>query len=264
MCTKTKSPKEIGLQLYSVREDMKQDPVETVKKVGEMGYTFVEAAGYANGLFYGMTPEDFKTLVETSGMKFISSHTGQNLPDSSNYESTMAWWDQCIEAHQKAGVKYIVQPWMDKAGYATLDSLKMYCDYFNAVGEKCKEKGILFGYHNHHKEFSTLEGETIYTFMLDNTDPGKVFFQLDLYWIQEGKGDAITYFNNYPGRFRLWHVKDEKELGESGKMDFKSLFAHAQESGMEHFIVEVERYNFEPMVSIQRSLEYLQNADYIK
>lgn len=264
MCSGSKPAKEIGIQLYSVRDDMKKEPRETVKKVGEMGYSFVEAAGYADGLFYGMSPTDFKALVEESGMKFLSSHTGRDLPDSSNYEATMAWWDQCIDAHKAAGVKYIVQPWMGEVGYASLDGLKQYCDYFNAVGEKCNQNGILFGYHNHSKEFSTLEGETIYDFMLTNTDPEKVFFQLDLYWIQEGGGDALTYFSNYPGRFKLWHVKDEKELGASGKMNFAPIFAQANTAGMQHIIVEVEKYDYEPLVSIQKSLEYLQNADFVK
>lgn len=264
MCTPGQKTKDIGLQLYSVRDDMKQAPQETVKKVGEMGYTFVEAAGYADGLFYGMSPADFKALVEASGMKFTSSHTGHDLPDSTNYEETMAWWDQCIDAHKQAGVKYIVQPWMGKVGYESLDGLKRYCEYFNEVGEKCQENGLLFGYHNHSKEFNELEGVTIYDFMLQNTDPDKVFFQLDLYWIQEGGGDALTYFNEYPGRFKLWHIKDEKELGASGKMNFEPIFENADMAGMEKIIVEVERYDFEPLVSVEKSLEYLQNAPFVE
>jgi sugar phosphate isomerase/epimerase len=263
MCT-TKESKEIGLQLYSVRDAMKEAPQETVKQIGEMGYTFVEAAGYADGQFYGMDPAEFTALVEASGMKFISSHTGQDLPDSASWDETMAWWDQCIDAHVEAGVKYIVQPWMGSVGYESLEGLKDYCDYFNAVGQKCRDKGIVFGYHNHDREFTELDGEVIYDFMLNNTDPSKVFFQLDLYWIQEGGKDAVDYFNNYPGRFLLWHVKDEKELGESGNMDFKPVFDLSEKAGVEYIIVEVEKYNYEPVVSVEKSLEYLQNADFVK
>ena len=263
MCT-TKEKKEIGIQLYSVRDDMKEAPVETVRKVGEMGYTFIEAAGYADGLFYGMDPNEFSALVEDNGMKFLSSHTGQALPDSASWDSTMAWWDECIDAHLAAGVKYIVQPWMGDEGYNSLDGLKKYCNYFNAIGKKCSEKGIRFGYHNHDGEFSELEGEIIYDYMLRNTDPENVFFQLDLYWIKEGGKQAVDYFKEYPGRFLLWHVKDEKELGASGEMDFETSFAMAQEAGVQYLIVEVEKYNFEPLESIEKSLHYLQNAEFVK
>lgn len=263
MCT-TKEKKEIGLQLYSVRDAMKEAPVETVKSVGAMGYTFVEAAGYADGKFYGMEPEEFKALVEESGMTFLSSHTGQALPDSAGWDSTMAWWDQCIDAHVAAGVRYIVQPWMGEKGYNSLAGLKQYCDYFNEVGKRCREKGIVFGYHNHAGEFAELEGEVIYDFMLQNTNPENVFFQLDLYWIKEGGKNAVDYFNKYPGRFLHLHVKDEKELGASGEMDFKSSFALADKAGVDYLIVEVEKYNFDPLVSVEKSLEFLQNADFVR
>lgn len=263
MCSTT-GKKDIGLQLYSLRDAMAESPVETIKKVGEMGYTFVEAAGYGDGKFYGMEPAEFKSLVEESGMKFLSSHAGQALPDSSTWESTMAWWDQCIEAHSTAGVKYIVQPWMGEKGYNSLDGLKQYCDYFNEVGKKCRENGIIFGYHNHDGEFAELEGEVIYDFMLQNTNPENVFFQLDLYWIKEGGKNAVDYFNNYPGRFLQLHVKDEKELGASGEMDFESSFALADKAGVDYLIVEVEKYDFDPLVSVEKSLEFLQNADFVR
>ncbi len=107
---------EIGLQLWSVREDMKSDAVTTVKKIGDIGYSFIEAAGYNNGQFYGMLPLEFKTLLNNNGIEFLSSHTGKALPDSAEWESTMAWWDTCINAHALAGVEYIVQPFMDKKG----------------------------------------------------------------------------------------------------------------------------------------------------
>ncbi|MGK7393439.1 MAG: sugar phosphate isomerase/epimerase family protein [Candidatus Cyclobacteriaceae bacterium M3_2C_046] len=256
--------KNIGIQLYSVRDDMKNDPAGTVAKVGEMGYKFVETAGYSDGKFYGMEPVEFKKVVEEAGMKFVSSHTGQDVPDKETWDETMAWWDQSIAAHKAAGVKYIVQPWMGEVGYSSLAGLKQYCDYFNAVGQKCKEAGIQFGYHNHAKEFEELEGEVIYDYMLKNTDPELVTFQLDLYWINEGGKNAMDYFAKYPGRFKLWHVKDEKELGESGKMDFKTVFENQDDSGMEYYIVEVERYNYEPLESVNKSIQYLQDAEYVK
>jgi len=261
-----KEKKDIGVQLYSVRDAMNADPRGTVDSIGKIGYTFVEAAGYGEGKFYGMEPAVFKALVDSNGMQFLSSHTGQNLPDSASWDKTMAWWDQAIAAHKDAGVKYIVQPWMDSVGYASLAGLKRYCDYFNAVGEKCNAAGIKFGYHNHDKEFSQLDSTIIYDFMLKNTDSTKVMFQLDLYWITKGGKKPVDYFNNYPGRFILWHVKDEKELGAkaSSIMDFKPIFEGAEKSGMKHIIVEVERYDFDPIQSVRMSWDFLNKAEYVK
>lgn len=263
-CTEEAAKKEIGLQLWSVREAMNEDAVGTIQKVGEIGYTFIETAGYSDGKFYGMEPDTFVQLAEENGLEFLSSHTGKALPTEEQWDSVMMWWDACIEAHAEAGVSYIVQPWMGSAGYDSLSGLQAYCDYFNAVGEKCAAKGIKFGYHNHDKEFQELEGVTIYDYMLQNTDPEKVFFQLDLYWIDHGGADAITYFEEYPGRFLLWHVKDEAEVGASGNMDFARIFAEAEKAGMEKIIVEVEQYNFDPLVSVEKSYEYLNNAEFVE
>ncbi len=255
----------IGLQLYSVRKAMNKDPRATVAEVGKIGYKFVETAGYGNGKFYGMDPVEFKTLCEDNGLQFLGSHTGQNLPTAENWDKTMAWWDECIDAHAAAGVKWIVQPWMGKEGYESLDGLKAFCKYFNAVGEKCNAKGIRFGYHNHSNEFTTeFDGKPVYDWMLELTDPEKVMFQLDLYWITEGGKNAVDYFNKYTGRFELWHIKDKEEVGASGNMDFKSIFAASKKAGVKYGIVEVEEYNFEPIVSCQKSLEFLNAATYVK
>lgn len=263
-CEKPAPRKNIGLQLYSLRDSIGQDVPGTLQKVGDMGYTFVEAAGYRDGKFYGMDPVEFKKLCETSGLAFLGSHTGRDVPDSASYEETMAWWDQCIDAHAAAGVKWIVQPFMGRTGYESLEGLKKYCDYFNTVGEKCQAKGILFGYHNHDKEFSTtLDSMVVYDFMLQNTDPAKVMFQIDLYWCVIGGKNPVDYFNNYPGRFYLWHIKDEAEVGTSGKVDFAAIWPSLELSGMKYGIVEVERYNFEPFESCKMSVDYLNNADFV-
>lgn len=264
-CTPEKPAKEVGLQLWSVREDMQKDAKGTIEKVGAMGYKFIEAAGYGDGKFYGMDPADFKALVDTNGMTFYASHTGQAVPDSANWESSMAWWDAAIAAHKAAGVSYIVQPFMDSVGYTTLAGVQRYCDYFNAIGEKCNAAGIRFGYHNHDGEFKELEGQIIYDYMLKNTDPAKVMFEMDLYWVTVGGKNPVDYFNAYPGRFELWHVKDKAEVGgKDTKIDFKPIFENAEKAGMKKFIVEVEEYNFTPIESVQKSLEFLQNAEYVK
>jgi sugar phosphate isomerase/epimerase len=99
--------------------------------------------------------------------------------------------------------------------------------------------------------------------MLKNTDPAKVMFEMDLFWITKGGKNPVDYFNAYPGRFELWHVKDQAEVG-AGPMDFKPIFENAEKSGMKKIVVEVEEYNFTPIESVQKSLEYLQNAEFVK
>ncbi len=256
--------KDIGLQLYSIRDSIMKDVPAAIAKVGKMGYKFVEPADYQDGKLYGMEPAAFKALCLSNGMTVLSSHVGQELPDSANFEKTMAWWDACIDAHVAVGAKFLVQPFMGASAYRSLDTLKRYCDYFNMIGEKCKAKGIQFGYHNHDKEFSTkLDGQTIYDYMLTNTDPEKVTFEMDLYWTRIGGADPVAYFNKYPGRFELWHIKDKKEIGADDFMNFPAIWAAAKVSGMQYGIVEVEEYNFDEFTSCQKSLDFLNNAPYV-
>ena len=261
---KKETEKFIGIQLWSVRNDMNADPAGTLKALGEMGYGFIEAAGYNDGKFYGMDPVEFKELVEANGMKFLGSHTGQDIPEDVDMDEVMAWWDKALDAHKAAGVEYVVMPWMGRTGHESLAGLKRYCDYFNAVGEKANSKGLRFGFHNHAEEFKELEGEVIYDFMLNNTDPEKVMFQIDLYWVVVGGADPVDYFQRFPGRFESWHVKDEQEVGASGNIDFERIWGYAELSGMESYVVEVEDYNYEPLESVRISLEYLMNADFVK
>jgi sugar phosphate isomerase/epimerase len=263
-CKMGTTKKNIGLQLYSLRDSMKTNPVKTVEAVGKIGYAFVEPAGFSDGKFYGMAPADFKSLIEKNGMVTISSHTGQAVPDSAHWESTMAWWDACIAAHAEIGTKYIIQPFMDSIGYQSIAGLQRYCDYFNAVGEKCSAKGIKFGYHNHSEEFKQVEGQVIYDYMLTHTDSSKVTFEMDLYWAQQGGADIIAYFNKYPKRFQLWHVKDVKEVGASGTMDFKTIFENTKLAGMKYPIVECEEYTKTPFEGVTQSFEFLNKADYVK
>lgn len=260
-----KPQKNIGLQLYSIRDSIMKNVPAAIEKVAKMGYKFVEPAGYEDGKLYGMAPAAFKALCQKNGLTILSSHVGQFLPDPASYAKTMAWWDTCIEAHVAAGAKFLVQPFMGDGAYRSLDTLKRYCEYFNTIGEKCKAKGIRFGYHNHDKEFSTkLEGQTIYDFMMANTDPKKVMFEMDLYWAVVGGAKPVDYFNKYPGRIELWHIKDKKEIGGAGTMmDWAAIWAAAPKSGMQYGIVEVEEYKFDQFTSCQKSLDFLNNAPYV-
>lgn len=257
--------KVIGLQLYSVRDSMSASPQRTIKAVADMGYKYVEAAGYNNGMFYGMTPKAFKALLKSNGIYMLSSHAGQSAPDAAKWDETMAWWDKCIDAHIEAGAKYIIQASMDGSAYASLAGAKRYSEYFNAVGAKCKAKGILFGYHNHDKEFADIDGTTVEDYLLQNTDPSKVFFQLDLWWIHVSGKKALDYFNKYPGRFLFYHVKDEEEVGASGKIDFKPFFVNAKKAGAKYFVVEAEKSSVgNSLESAKKSIDFLMKAKYVK
>ncbi len=230
-----------------------------------MGYTGVEAASYGDGKFYGLSPEEFKKSIEDVGMEVLSSHTARPLADSipaTNWDEVWAWWDTAIKAHKEAGMKYIVTPWMKTP--ATLADLKAYCDYYNQIGEKCNAAGLRFGYHNHNFEFKEIEGELMYDYMLKNTDPSKVFFQMDVYWVGEGGKNPVDYFNEYPGRFELLHIKDELELGKSGKVDFESIYNNAETAAAKYMIVEVERYTGTPLDGVKESYDFLNDAPYVK
>lgn len=260
-----KKNKDIYLQLYSLRDDIKADYAGTIAKVAEMGYTGVEAAGYNDGKFYGLEPADFKKSIEDAGLKVLSSHAGRPLAENTadtNWDETWAWWDTAIQAHKDAGMKYLVVAWIPTP--KTLVDLQAYCDYFNQIGEKCNAAGIRFGYHNHNFEFTEVEGELMYDYMLNNTDPSKVFYQMDVYWVMEGGKNPVDYFNNYSGRFEVLHIKDETELGRSGKMNFEDIFNNIDKSGAKYLVVEVERYTGTPVEGVQESFNFLNDATYVK
>ncbi len=261
--------KDIAIQLYSVRDDIKEDFSgfdSSIKALGGMGYTAIEAANYDNGKFYGKTPEEFKTAIEAAGLRVLSSHASRDLgttkPEEIKWDEIWAWWDQCIDAHKAAGMQYIVTPWMPKP--ETLAGLKIYCDYYNKIGEKCKAKGLKFGYHNHDFEFQEIEKQVMYDYMIENTDPNLVCFEMDVYWVVRGGKSPVDYFNKYPKRFELLHIKDNKELGQSGMVGFDAIFKNTDASGVKHLVVEVEKYNYAPIESVQKSLDYLLNDPLVK
>ncbi|MDR0824893.1 MAG: sugar phosphate isomerase/epimerase [Prevotella sp.] len=258
--------KDIALQLYSLRSDIAKDYDGTVQKAGDAGYTAVEAASYDDGKFYGKTPEEFKASIENAGMTVLSSHTGKGLSDTElatkDFSESLKWWDRCIAAHKAAGMKYIVTPSMPVP--KTLKDLQTYCEYYNEIGKRCKENGMSYGYHNHSYEFVKIEDKVMYDYMLENTDPEYVFFEMDVYWAIRGGQSPVDYFNKYKNRFTLLHIKDNKELGQSGMVGFDAIFKNTDAAGTKHLIVEVEQYNFTPIESVKKSLEYLQNCPLVK
>ena len=274
---KAKPKKEISVQLYSVRsildgvnKDGNADAKYTgiLNKLSAMGYSAVEAANYdqGRGTFYGRTPQQFKNDVEKSGMKVLSSHTSHGLSGeelaSGDFSKALDWWRKCISDHKAAGMKYIVCPWMDVP--KTLKDLSTYCRYYNEIGKMCKAAGMSFGYHNHAHEFQKVEDKVMYDYMLENTDPELVFFQMDLYWVVRGQSSPVSYFKRYPGRFKIFHVKDDKEIGQSGMVGFDAIFRNADKAGLKDVVIEVEQYTMPVEESVKVSLDYMFDSPFVK
>jgi len=262
--------KNIGLQLYSLRDDINKSPGninDIIVKVGKMGYKYVETANYSDSKFYGLTPQELKAKLAAAGMFALSSHTGRSLAQDvskTKWDEVWAWWDQAIADHKAAGMKFIVIASIPVP--ETLEGLQAYCDYFNKIGEKCNAAGLKFGYHNHHQEFEKKysDGSVMYDYMVTHTDPSKVFFEMDVYWVMMGHRSPVELFKKYPGRFLVLHIKDEKEVGQSGMVGFDAIFNNIKTAGSKYLIVEVERYDLPPIESVKASLDYLNNAPFVK
>ena len=249
--------KNIGIQLVSVHKEMLKKPEQTLIQLGRMGYSYVETFVYKDGGFYGRSPEQFKVMVEKSGMKFLGSMTFFDPEDKNGDAAINTWWNKTIQDHKKAGVEYLSTSNSKLKGIKTIKELKEYSNYYNKVGKLCKENGLKFVYHNHADEFLKVEGVTIYDYFLQNTNPEYVYFQSDVYWMQVGGVNPVHYFKTYPKRFISWHVKDYKELGASRKIDFKDIFNHQEIAGVQYILSEVEEYSFPPLFSVGLAWEYI-------
>ncbi|KKO92538.1 sugar phosphate isomerase [Sphingobacterium sp. Ag1] len=260
--------KEIGLQLYSVREEIGKNVNfdQILQKISALGYTGVEAAGYKDGKLYNLSPQEFKAKVEKAGMKVISSHATKTLSEkelsSGDFTESLKWWDECIATHKAAGMKYIVTPWMDVP--KTLKDLETQCRYLDAVGAKCRQQGIIYGYHNHSHEFRKVEDKVMYDYMLEHTNPENVFFEMDVYWAVMGQVSPVDYFNKYAGRFKALHIKDHREIGQSGMVGFDAIFNNSKVAGLQYIFVELEETRNDIYTGLQQSIDYLKKASFVK
>ena len=250
----------IGLQLYTVRKEINEDLIGTLKKVAEIGYKSIELAGYRNGQFYGMTPKEFKNITDDLGLKILSTHNGIR-PEHI---------DKIAEDVASIGIEYCVLPMLGNSQRKTLDDYKKQAELFNTYGEVCKKSGIQFAYHNHAFEFELMEGKIPYEILVEGTDPDLVKFEMDLFWIIKGGYKPQTYFNKYPGRFALWHVKDQDpetgkytEVG-SGNINFEEIYGQASRSGMQYFFVELDNSDRPALESIKISFDYLNKAKFVQ
>jgi sugar phosphate isomerase/epimerase len=252
----------VGVELYTVRDQMKADFEGTIAKVAAIGYKEVEFAGY-----FDHTPQQVRALLDKNGLTAPSVHVQWDELDDK--------FPAVIDASKTIGMSYIVNPWVPEELRKSPDAWKMVADKFNHCGEQTKKAGIQFAYHNHWFEFLPVNGKRPYDELLALCDKDLVKMEMDLCWITAAGGDPIKYFAQYPGRFPLVHVKDLKTLPHvtaggaqnygdtvdltevgSGIIDWKKIFVHSEQAGIKHYIVEHDN-PAKPFDSIRTSYEYL-------
>jgi sugar phosphate isomerase/epimerase len=262
-CKSTSISKDVrenfGLQLYTLRDVLPNNPKDVLTQVASFGYKQIESYEHKDlGIFWGMKNTEFKKLMDDLGMKIVSSHCDINKD-----------FDRKAAEAAEIGMKYLICPYLGPQ--KTIDDFKKFAATFNQRGETCKKNGIKFGYHNHDYGFIPVDGQLPQDVMMQNTDKNLVDFEMDIYWVVTAGQDPIAWINKYPGRFKLSHIKDRKkgaplserevsvDLG-TGGIDFKSILKEAGKKGMEYYIVEQEAYeNTTPLAAAKADADYLKN-----
>ncbi len=267
----------VGIQLYSVRDEMKADPLGTLKQIAGMGYKHVEHANYVDRKFYGYPAAEFKKVLNDLGLSMPSGHTvlGPKHWDAAKNDFTDSW-KYTVEDAATLGQNYVISPWLDQSLRKSKDDLLRNMEIFNKSGELCKKSGMKFGYHNHDFEFSEKFGdETMYDIMLKNTDPDLVMQQLDIGNLYNGGANAAEVVKKYPGRFESLHVKDEIKA-EGGNEKYESTILGKgivnvrevidlckKSGGTFHYIIEQESYQGKtPIASVKEDLEIMKQWGY--
>jgi sugar phosphate isomerase/epimerase len=264
----------LGLQLYSVREQLAADFLGTLKHLAALGYREVEAAG-----FFGHSPAEVKQAMATAGLSLVSAH----FPA---FELNRSFDDQ-LAFCKALDLQYMIcsfpgikdpsrlkdQSFRSVVQSFTLDDYRWNAGLFNTWGRKAKAEGIHFGYHNHTMEFAPQQGTVPLDEMIRLTDPDLVTFELDCGWVVVGGADPVTYLRRYPTRISMLHIKDFKaatkpasvidppdaaELGR-GTQDFSRVFAAASRSNIRHAFVEQEAFNMPPFESLRIDAEYMKH-----
>jgi sugar phosphate isomerase/epimerase len=252
--------KKIGLQLYSLRDIIVKDPQSVLKKVADFGYKELEAYGYNDAAIFGMKYKDFTDYAKGLGMQVTSGHhaLGKSETMKAMKGTVMNGWEKAVSDAKESGQEFMV------VAYLAEDERKDYkgaCEALNKAGEVCNKYGIRLNYHNHDFEFEKFEGQVAYDLMLKELDPKLVGMEMDLYWMQVANQNPLDYFAKHPGRFEQWHVKDmdktnpkqQVDVG-TGRIDFKSIFAKAEQAGLKHFYIEQEAYPISSIDSIEKSI----------
>lgn len=252
----------LGLQLYTVRTAMEKDFDGTLAKVAAAGYQEVEFAGY-----FDQDPKKVRAILDRHKLSAPSAHI--------DYPTVETKLDQALAAARVIGHRFLVNPWIDEEMRKQPDIWQRVAATFNRAGETCRKAGIQFAYHNHHFEFVPVNGVAPFDLLLKECDPNLVKMELDLCWITVARKDPLTYFERYPGRFPLVHVKGLKKIpegqapvpfdqaipnitdvGVNDVVDWKRIFAKSSQAGIRHYFVEHDQPPT-PFESIQTSATYL-------
>lgn len=219
-----------GLQLYTLRDLMAQSVADTLKLVANVGYSQLEFAGY-----FDQSPKQLRQIMDSEGLSAPSCHVPLELMQAN--------LGQVIEQAMIMGHKYIVLPYLSEVQRQTLDQYKKLAAFMNSAGERIQAAGMQLSYHNHDFEFHALSNHIPYDVLLNETDAKLVQMELDLYWVVKAGLNPVDFFARQPGRFPLWHVKDMDKAGAfadvgKGTLDFKAIFAKADQAGLRHAFVE--------------------------
>ena len=242
-----------GIQLWTVKDMVSSDVMGTLSALSKIGYTSLEPFGF-DGSFYGHSAKDFRKICNDLGMVIPSTHCGINIGNASMFTEKAA----------EAGLEYLVLPSFNGRPEKTLDDFKKVAHEMNQIGEITKKSGITFGYHNHNFEFQPMEGKLPYDTLLAETDTNLVTFQMDIYWVIKGGQKPEECFENHPGRFQLWHIKDMGNDGEScivgnGRIKFKELLKLSEKAGLKRIVYEQEQYSEgTPIYCAEQSYKYIQ------
>lgn len=290
--------KRIGLQIYSLQQELYDDLPKRMKEVKNMGYSTLELAGYNKGKVGNVDMMDFKKMANDAGLEIISSHVNPIDMTVSDPRKAMIfkyskevtpkimeYWKATAADHAKLGCKYLIQPMMPSI--TSHDEAKLVCDIFNQAADVIKAEGINtgFGYHNHNMEFNRVMtkeqqdslkgnpfagfmkvGDQIYDLMLRDTDPGKVYFEMDVYWTVMGQNDPVEYMQKHPGRIKVLHIKDRAVFGKSGMMNFEMIFKQMYQNGIQDYFVELEKMpdGRTQFAGVKECAEYLMKAPFVK
>ena len=234
----------IGIQLYSVHNELSKDFEGTLKKLSDIGYSAVEPYGFTTDDFFGHSMKELSNMVNDMGMTISGSHIWSSISVENPTSKEWDFWKNCSDIVKSGGGKWAIQSSLPSV--QTMDDLKRVISYFNHAGEICKQGDVKFAFHNHTEVFSKIDDEMILDILIKNTDPNLVFFQLDMGHAVNGGGDCVHYLRNFPGRILLWHASDfdttSRQYTEVGKgsTPYAALFDLAQSSGLEQLTVEQE------------------------
>jgi sugar phosphate isomerase/epimerase len=257
--------KSLAVQLYTVREAVAKNLEGALEQLAGLGYKSIELYGY-NGTFFGKSLSEFKTILANTGIKVLSSHHTTGIATKS--KGTLSdGWDKAIEDIHALGAEYMVCAYL-MPNERTPEIYKSLPAMFEKAATATKAAGIQFAYHNHDFEFEKLDDTLVYDFLIKNTSADLVKMEMDLYWISKAGYDPVQYFDKYPGRFHMWHVKDMEagtkaitEVG-NGTIDFDRIFAARKKAGLKYWFVEQDTSKIDKFESLKISRDYLAKKNY--